>query len=91
MDTSPATLTTRQREEKALSLRLGGATFEQIGAAVGLTGPGARAAMMRALRRYRPSIYTQRSRRRCPAIEERAYGPERLDAARDCCGRRRGP
>lgn len=48
----PATLTARQREDKAVSLRLGGATFEQIGQQLGLTGPGARNAMLRGLRRH---------------------------------------
>jgi hypothetical protein len=48
----PATLTARQREDKAVSLRLGGATFEQIGQQLELTGPGARSAMLRGLRRH---------------------------------------
>lgn len=50
--TDPATLSAKEREEKVLSLRVGGATLAIIGAAVGLTPQGARAALMRALRRH---------------------------------------
>lgn len=47
--TSARLLRARQREEQALDLRLGGATYAQIAEALGMTSGGAYKAVMRAL------------------------------------------
>lgn len=49
--TAPAALTARQREERGLQLRLAGLSYARIGEQLGITGPGAHAAVTRAVRR----------------------------------------
>lgn len=47
--TAPKQIKAREREVQALALRLGGATYEQIGKNIGITTEGARKAVRRAL------------------------------------------
>lgn len=49
--TSPPKLKAKERERQATELRLAGATYEEIGQRLGISGPGAFAAVMRVLRR----------------------------------------
>lgn len=48
---SPKNTRARVREEQALALRIGGATYDQIGQALGMSLEGARKAVKRALER----------------------------------------
>jgi len=64
----------REREAKALELRIAGATYKQIGEALGISESGAWKAVMRALKRLNERIEEG-------ALELRRLETERIDRA----------
>lgn len=72
--TRPKRLLARERDRAALELRMQGLTFAAIGASMGITGEGARTAVMRSLEETKADIAER-------AEELRAMESQKLDAA----------
>lgn len=70
--TSPRRVQARERELQALDMRKSGATYDQIGAALGITPQGAYRAIIRSLRRLNEKNFED-------AAELRRLEVERLD------------